>query len=519
MSERLHNYLGGRWQVGQGDGVALHDPVRGDELARVSAVGLDLREGFSFARQHGGAALRAMTYRERAAMLGAIVEVLQRHRDRYYEIALRNSGTVARDSAIDIDGAIYTLGVYAKLGESLGDRRWLHDGDAAALGKASPFQSRHVLTPTRGVALCINAFNFPSWGLWEKAAPALLSGVPVIAKPATATAWLAQQMVRDVVAAAVVPPGALSIVCGGADGLLDALDPFDVVSFTGSAQTAAVIRSHPAITAHSVRVNIEADSLNAALVLPGEAPDGEALSLLLAEAVREMTVKSGQKCTAIRRIFVPASQYDYVAEALRAKLAAVTVGDPRNETVRMGALVSRAQVASVREGIAALRARTDVLYDGAAHPLVDADPDVSCCLGPTLLGTQNPDTADIVHDIEVFGPVATLMPYRDDGADRLAHALQLVRRGQGSLVVSLYGSDAVQLAQAALALADTHGRVHVVSPDVARLHTGHGNVMPQSLHGGPGRAGGGEELGGLRALHFYHRRTAVQASTAVLDHL
>jgi 3,4-dehydroadipyl-CoA semialdehyde dehydrogenase len=263
-----------------------------------------------------------------------------------------------------------------------------------------------------------------------------------------------------------------------------------------------------------VRVNIEADSVNSALLLPNEAPDSPAFDLLVKEVAREMTVKSGQKCTAIRRVFVPEALYAPAAEAISARLAKTTVGNPRNETVRMGALVNRAQLNTVREGLAYLQAQTEVLHDGATHALVDADAAVACCVGPTLLGVRNAagsDSADRVHDVEVFGPVATLLPYRD-----LAHALALVRRGQGSLVASLYGSDPDALAAAALELADSHGRVHIISPDVAALHTGHGNVMPQSLHGGPGRAGGGEELGGLRALDFYHRRAAVQASAVVL---
>lgn len=514
MSELLSNYLGGRWQAGSGAGTALYDPVLGDELVRVDAGGLDLAAGFHFAREHGGAALRAHTYCERAAMLGAIVKVLQGNRDAYFDIATANSGTVKNDSAVDIDGAVFTLGTYAKLGETLGDRRWLVDGDAARLGKDPLFQSQHVLVPTRGVALLINAFNFPAWGLWEKAAPALLSGVPVIVKPATATAWLTQRMVRDVIDAGILPPGSLSVVCGSSAGLLDQLQPFDVVSFTGSADTAAVIRSHPAVTQRSVRVNIEADSVNAALLLPGEAPGSEAFDLLVKEVAREMTVKSGQKCTAIRRVFVPQAVYDAAAEAIGGRLSRVTVGNPRNESVRMGALVSRAQLAAVRDGLAQLRAQTESLHDGADRTLVDADPAVACCVGPTLLGARDADAAGIVHDMEVFGPVATLLPYRDT-----AHALSLVRRGQGSLVTSVYGSDAAALAGTAIDLADSHGRVHVISPDVAQLHTGHGNVMPQSLHGGPGRAGGGEELGGLRALNFYHRRSAVQASTNVLAQL
>ncbi|MEF7612803.1 3,4-dehydroadipyl-CoA semialdehyde dehydrogenase [Aquincola sp. MAHUQ-54] len=513
MTELLSNHLAGRWQAGRGHGSPLFDPVLGHELVRVDAEGLDLAEGFAFARDTGGAALRAMRYGERAAMLSAALKVMQGRRAHYEEIAIANSGTVKNDTAVDVDGGLFTLGQYAKWGAALGDARFLRDGDAVRLGKEPLFQSQHLQVPTRGVALFINAFNFPSWGLWEKAAPALLSGVPVIVKPATATAWLTQQMVKDVIDAGVLPPGALSIVCGSAKGLLDQLRPFDVLSFTGSAATAAVIRSHPAVAERSVRVNIEADSLNSALLLPDAEPGSPAFDLLVREVVREMTVKSGQKCTAIRRIFVPEALYGAAAEALGARLAKTTVGNPRNETVRMGALVNREQFDNVKAGIAQLREQADVLHDGSAAPLVDADPAVAACLGPVLLGTgrRDVDGAAAVHDVEVFGPVATLVPYRS-----LAQAHALVQRGQGSLVSSLYGDDAQALAATAVELAACNGRVHVVTPDVAQAHTGHGNVMPHSLHGGPGRAGGGEELGGLRALNFYHRRAAVQASEAVL---
>jgi len=514
MAELLKNFVSGEWVAGHGPGTVLHDPVTGAELARVSSDGLDLADAFSFARTMGGTALRALGYAKRAGMLGEIVKVLQGNRDAYYDIAIANSGTTRNDSAIDIDGAIFTVGQYAKWGAALGERNALLEGARAKLGKDGAFQSQHVLVPTRGVALFINAFNFPSWGLWEKAAPALLAGVPVIVKPATATAWLAQRMVADVTAAGIVPHGALSVICGSSRGLLDALKPFDVVSFTGSADTAATIREHRAVVAHSVRVNIEADSINSALLLPDAGADSEAFGLLVREAVREMTVKSGQKCTAIRRILVPQSLYDAAAQAIGAKLGGVTVGNPRNETVRMGALVSRTQYDAVREGVAALRAQADVLYDGSNRPLVDADPDIAACAAPVLFGTRDPDHAEIVHRVEVFGPVSTLMPYRD-----LDHALALIRRGEGSLVVSIYGADTRALAHAALELADSHGRVHVISPAIAQQQTGHGNVMPHSLHGGPGRAGGGEELGGLRALGFYHRRAAIQAETAVVDAL
>lgn len=516
MTELLPNLLAGRWQNGSGPGVALTDPVLGHDLVRVDATGLDLAAGFAFAREQGRTALQALSYKARAALLAATVKVLQSHRDAYYEIATANSGTVKNDSAVDIDGGIFTLGLYAKLGESLGDRHFMLDGEAARLGKDGLFEAQHVLTPTRGVALFINAFNFPGWGLWEKAAPALLSGVPVIVKPATTTAWLTQRMVKDVVDAGIFPPGALSVVCGSSAGLMDALQPFDVVSFTGSAETAAVIRSHPAVTQRSVRVNIEADSINSAILLPDEATDSAAFELLAKEVVREMTVKSGQKCTAIRRVFVPDHLYDAAAQAISARLAKVVVGNPRHEAVRMGALVNRAQLQSVRDGLAQLQTQAQLLHDGQQHALVDADPAVACCVGPTLLGARNADQAHTVHDTEVFGPVATLLAYRNND---LPHGLDLVRRGQGSLVCSVYGSDPAALARAALGLADSHGRVHAVSPDVAQSHTGHGNVMPQSLHGGPGRAGGGEELGGLRALNFYHRRSALQASAAVLTAL
>jgi len=508
----LENFVAGRWQAGTGAGTPLFDPVLGDELVRVDATGLDLPEAFRFAREEGGRALRALTYAQRGALLSQMVKVLQANREAYEAISVANSGTVKGDTAVDVDGGIYTLGVYAKMGGELGERQFLTDGDLARLGKDPLFQSRHVLTPTRGVALFINAFNFPSWGLWEKAGPALLSGVPVIIKPGTATAWLTQRMVQDVVNAGILPAGALSVICGSSNGLMDQLQPFDVVSFTGSADTAAVIRSHPAVAQRSVRVNIEADSVNSALLLPDASP--EAVDLLVKEVAREMTVKSGQKCTAIRRVLVPQAQYDAVAQAISARLAKTTVGNPRSEGVRMGSLVSRAQFNAIQAGLAQLKAHTTVLHDGANTPLVDADPAVACIVAPTLLGTTDPDGCAIVHDVEVFGPVATLMPYRD-----MEHAYTLIRRGQGSLVASLYGHDAAALSAAALELADSHGRVHVISPDVAALHTGHGNVMPQSLHGGPGRAGGGEELGGARALNFYHRRSAIQASTAVLDQL
>lgn len=511
MTQLLDNYLAGRWQAGTGAGTTLLDPVLGTELVRVSGAGLDLAEGFAFARTQGGAALRALTYAERAGLLTRVTEVLQGQRDAYYDIALQNSGTTRNDSAVDIDGSIYTLTQYARWGAKLGDARWLVDGEAVKLSKDGAFQTAHFLTPQRGLALLINAFNFPGWGLWEKAACSLLSGVPVVVKPATATAWLTQRMVADVVQAGVLPAGAISIVCGRSDGLLDVLEPFDLVSFTGSADTAQTISRHEIVRRHSIRLNAETDSLNSALLGPDATPDTEAFALMAKEVVREMTVKAGQKCTAIRRVLVPQQHAQATTEAIAAALAKVKVGNPRNEAVRMGSLASRAQMGAVHEALAALSEQATVAYAGDVADLVDADPNVAACVMPHLLATTDADAADRVHAVEAFGPVATVVPYRDAG-----HAFALARRGQGSLVASLFTDDVAFAAQAALELAHAHGRLHCVTPAVAKVHTGHGNVMPMSLHGGPGRAGGGEELGGLRALAFYHQRSAVQAPPEVL---
>ncbi|WP_345811026.1 3,4-dehydroadipyl-CoA semialdehyde dehydrogenase [Paraburkholderia sp. PREW-6R] len=518
MTELLKNYVGGQWIAGSGDGVTLTDPITGDALVRVSNQGIDLAQAFKFARERGGSALRALTYAQRAALLGDVVKLLQSKRDDYFAIATANSGTTHNDSAVDIDGGIFTLSYYAKLGASLGDVHALRDGNAVSLSKDQSFNMQHVLTPTRGVALFINAFNFPSWGLWEKAAPALLSGVPVIVKPATVTAWLTQRMVADVVDAGILPQGALNILCGGSAGLLDQVQAFDVVSFTGSAETAATLRAHPAFVERGARLNVEADSLNSAILCADAMPQTPAFDLFIKEVVREMTVKSGQKCTAIRRAFVPEAALEAVLDALKTRLAAITVGNPRNDAVRMGSLVSREHYENVLAGIAALREEAVLAYDGPASALVDAaaSPDAGrgACVAPHLFVVHDPDNATVFHDVEVFGPVATVAPYRvtdkETGLPE-AHAVELARRGPGSLVASIYSNDDAHLGRLALELADSHGRVHAVSPSVQQSQTGHGNVMPMSLHGGPGRAGGGEELGGLRALGFYHRRAAIQA--------
>lgn len=511
MTSFLTNYLSGQWQPEAEAVHTLLDPVTGEALARTGGAAQGLQEAFAFARNDGRLALQAMTYAQRAAMLADTLKVLQANRDEYYAISLANSGTIKNDSAVDIEGSLFTLGFYAKLGAALGDAKTLTDGAAASLSKDQLFQSQHVMVPIKGLALFINAFNFPGWGLWEKAAPALLSGVPVVIKPATVTAWLTHRMVSDVIAAGVLPKGALSIVCGNSTGLLDALTPFDVLSFTGSADTASTIRAHAAIARDSVRANIEADSLNVTLLGEDATPGTAAFDLFVDNLARDMTIKSGQRCTAPRRALVPKAYMHAVAEAVAGKLAAIRVGNPRNPETSMGALVSRDQFNSVQEGLHRLKSEASVLFDGAAQPLVDADAK-SACVAPTLLGVRDADATVEIHRYEVFGPVASLIGYRD--AD---HAIDIAHRGQGSLIASVYSADSPWMANVAEQLAASHGRVHVVSPDVGKTHTGHGNVMPVSIHGGPGRAGGGEELGGLRALNFYHRRSALQAPASVLE--
>jgi len=512
---KLTNHVYGQWLEGRGEGTALVDPVTGERLASVSSEGIDLGRALAFARDSGGTALRAMSYEARAAKLAAIAEVLAANRADYFDISLRNSGATEGDAAFDVDGAIFTLKAYARSGKALGAARHLKEGARVALARTDAFQGQHFLTPLTGVAIFINAFNFPAWGLWEKAAPALLAGVPVLVKPATPTAWLAQRMVADVVAAGILPAGALSIVCGGARDLLDHVGECDVVSFTGSADTAARIRTHPAVVAQSVRVNIEADSVNAAILGPDAQPGSAEFDLAVKEIVREMTIKSGQKCTAIRRVLAPAGVARALAAAVAEKLAGCTVGNPRSPGVRMGPLVSRAQQAAARAGLALLVSECETVFGGGGgFAPVDADPAVSAFFPPTLLFCGEGPAGCHVHDVEVFGPVATVLPYTDT-----AQAIALARRGRGSLVASVYSADADFVGALVPAIADLHGRVMVVDAAVGSQHTGHGNVMPGCLHGGPGRAGGGEELGGLRALALYHRRFVVQGGPAVLDAL
>jgi 3,4-dehydroadipyl-CoA semialdehyde dehydrogenase len=513
--QSLESYLGGKWTRGSGVETELVNPVTGEVLATVSAKGLDLDAPLEHARKRGGPVLRALSYGERAKLLNSVADALIANRTRYEEIAIANSGNTKIDAAIDIDGGIGALKYYAKLGAGLGDARHVVDDKPVRLSKADNYQAIHMLAPRRGAAIFINAFNFPSWGLWEKAAVALLAGMPVLAKPASATAWLTHQMVRDVIAANILPEGALCLLCGGAGNLLDAATGDDVIAFTGSSHTGNSIRSHPNVLARGVLVNVEADSINAALLAPSVAADSAAFGAFVKEVAREMTVKAGQKCTAIRRVFVPADRADAVSEAIKAQLGKTTVGDPKREDVRMGPVVTKVQQAAALKGIGGLAKEAKFVSGSADAPKLDGiDPAKSSFVAPTLLKVGDAKDTHAVHEIEVFGPVSTVIPYRDE-----TELFALVSRGGGSLVASVYGDDLGFLAKAVREIGPFHGRVLAVDPSIATVHTGHGIVMPQCLHGGPGRAGNGAELGGLSGLRLYHQRVAVQGSTELLGEL
>jgi 3,4-dehydroadipyl-CoA semialdehyde dehydrogenase len=514
-TERLDSYICGQWIHGDDVEAELIDPVNGSLLATASARGLDLDAALRFARERGSRSLRSASFADRAKLIGAVADVLAANRARYEAIAIANSGNTRSDAAIDIDGGIGTLKYYARLGGSLANARLLVEDKPARLTKAENYAALHVLVPRRGVAVHINAFNFPSWGLWEKAAVSLLSGVPFLAKPASATALLSHAMVRDVVASSILPTGTINLLCGGAGQLLDFLTADDVIAFTGSSATAIRVRSHPNVLARGIAVNVEADSLNSALLGPDTEPGNPTFDAFVKEVVREMTVKAGQKCTAIRRVFVPAAHADVVTDALASQLAKVVVGDPRREGVGMGPLVTKTQQHAAFDGIRLLVANAAIICGGLDAPTLDGiDPSKSSFVAPTLLRVENGAAAHVAHDLEVFGPVATVTPYQTE-----QDAFALVARGGGSLVASVYSDDRSFLTRAVNELGATHGRLLVVERSIANAHSGHGIVMPQCLHGGPGRAGNGKELGGLNGLGFYHQSVAIQGSTEFLADL
>lgn len=509
MSVRtLQNFAEGKWVAGTGGLVELRSAANGDVVALTSSQGLDFSAMLEFARERGGAALRSLTFHERARLLKALADALTARKAELYELSY-STGATRADSWIDIDGGIGTLAVYQGKGRrELPNECVLVDGDVEALSRGGSFQGLHVFTSLQGAAIHINAYNFPVWGMLEKLAPTLLAGLPAIVKPATATAYLTEAAVRIMHEANVLPAGALQLIVGSTGDLFEHLTSQDVVSFTGSAETARKLKANPALMRESVRFVAEQDSLNASILGPDAAPESAEFELFISEVLKEITVKAGQKCTAIRRAMVPAGLLDAAQTALTARLEKIRIGDPRAEDTQMGALVSVSQRADVRRKLA------EIAGDGV---VVCGDPNAApvsekgAFMQPVLVRCERPWGAKAVHDVEAFGPVATLMPYND-----AADAFALANRGKGSLVLSAFTYDARFARDLALGSGAFHGRMAFIDRDSAKESTGHGSPLPHMIHGGPGRAGGGEEMGGVRGVKHYMQRTALQGHPRVL---
>jgi len=509
----LASHVEGRWAKGAGRASTLVNPATGEPVATAGTSGLDMKAAIEFTRA-AGAELRRRTFAERGELVRAMSRAIHAHRDELIGLAIANGGNTRSDAKFDIDGASGTLAAYADLGAELGDARTLADGEATQLGRSARLFGQHLLVSREGGAVHINAFNFPAWGLAEKAAVALLAGVPVLTKPATSTALVSHRIVQIFVEENVLPPGALSFLAGSAGDLLDHLHGQDVLAFTGSSETGKSLRATGAVVAHSVRVNVEADSLNAAVVGPDVEVGSDLWNLAIADVARDMTQKTGQKCTAIRRVYAPATRVNEVIEALRERLAAIKVGDPSREDVTMGPLATAQQLQDIRAGITRLEGCAQIVF-GSATEVSPLGPSVDkgFFVSPVLLHGKQPDARDAVHNHEVFGPVGTVMPY--DGS--AAAAAALVRAGAGGLVSSVYSDDKAFVREAVLSIASHHGRVTVGSSKIASQAIPPGTVLPQLIHGGPGRAGGGEELGGRRGLAFYMQRVALQGDRALLE--
>jgi oxepin-CoA hydrolase/3-oxo-5,6-dehydrosuberyl-CoA semialdehyde dehydrogenase len=509
---KLQSYTEGRWFEAGSGFVDVKSAVDGRTIASVSSAGLDFGAAVRYAREVGGPNLRASTLQKRADLVKALAGYLNERKAAFYELSY-DTGATKRDHAFDIDGGIGTLFSYASKGRrELPDENFILDGAFEPMGKKGTFAARHALVPLQGVAIFVNAYNFPCWGMLEKLAPAILAGVPAIVKPATATAYVTYAVVRAIIDSGILPDGALQLIVGSTGDLLDHVGGQDVLSFTGSLGTSLALRDHPAIGKNAVRFVAERDSLNAAVLGPDAVPGTPEFDLFVKEVVREMTVKAGQKCTAIRRALVPRAHYFAAAEAIAEKLRGITVGDPRLENVRMGPVVSLAQRDDIRAQVAKLLTEASLLFgDPEKVDVVGADAVSGAFISPLLLGCERPLAATAVHEIEAFGPVCTLMAY-----DSVAEAIELVKRGGGSLVASLYTFDPAVANDVVFGIGSFHGRLIVIDRDDAGESTGHGSPMPILVHGGPGRAGGGEELGGMRAVAHYMQRVAVQGSPARL---
>ena len=510
--KNLTSYLAGRWHTAERDFHVLVDPSTEEPVAQASSTGADFAGALEWARRSGGPALRELTFGQRGEILKAVAKKLREHRGELLALSRTNNGTTAGDGSFDVDGGGGALAVYGNLGLALGDRRFLLDGAGDQLVKTEAFWSQHVEVPKQGVAVHINAFNFPAWGFAEKFACAFLAGMPVVTKPATATALTAHRLVEIVIESGLLPAGALQLVVGATGDLLDRLGAQDVFAFTGSASTALALRAKRNLLAASVHVNVEADSLNAAVLAPDVAPGSPAFALFVADVAREVTQKAGQKCTAVRRILLPPALAGAATEALVARLAGTTTGNPADESVRMGPLATADQLRDALDGIAELLATTDLVHGtGRRIDGVGAPAGKGYFVGPTLLRTETPRERTPVHYREVFGPVATLLPF--DGS--AAQAAAIVALAEGTLVTSVYSNDDTWVRAFLAAGGSTTGRLYLGSD--GSEGAGSGACFPQSQHGGPGRAGGGAELGGRRGLAPYLQRVALQGHRSLVE--
>jgi oxepin-CoA hydrolase/3-oxo-5,6-dehydrosuberyl-CoA semialdehyde dehydrogenase len=512
MMERLESYVCGGWIGGRGKPSVLVNPTSEEPLAETSTEGIDFGEALAYASGRGGPALRAMTFAQRGELLRGMSKAIHEKRDELIEVAIQNGGNTRGDAKFDIDGAWGTLAAYAELGKELGEARFLVDGDGIQLGRSPRFIGQHVRVPRTGVAVHVNAFNFPAWGFGEKAACAILAGMPVVTKPATSTALLAWRIMKLFVEKDLLPPGALSFIAGSPGDLVSRLGGQDVLAFTGSGDTGAHLRSLQNVVGQSVRVNVEADSLNAAVLGLDVEPGSDTYGMFLRDVARDITQKAGQKCTAIRRVLVPAALAARVSEDLVDRLKQARVGDPSRDDVSVGPLATASQLRDVRAGIERLAGESTYLLGDGAFERVGAPEGRGYFVPPTLLLARDASAARAVHEHEVFGPVATVLPYA-----AASDAVALVARGSGGLVSSVYSDDRAFTAEVFFGIAPFHGRVMLGSEKIADQAPGPGTVLPQTIHGGPGRAGGGEELGGARGLEMYTQRVAVQGSRPILE--
>lgn len=508
---KLQNYITGQWISGDGDGQLLYNAVTGDPIAAATSKGLDFKSMLDYGRMVGNPALRKMTFHARGNMLKALALHLRNHLDKFYAISYQTGATKA-DSWVDIEGGIGNLFANASLRKKFPDDVLCIDGESHNLSKNNTFMGTHILVPKEGVAIHINAFNFPVWGMLEKIAVNLLAGMPCIVKPATVTSYLTESVVKEIIASKILPEGALQLICGSAGDLLNHVTSQDVVTFTGSASTGLLLKSNPRILSESVPFNMEADSLNCIVLGEEVVPGMPEWDIFIKEIRKEMTLKAGQRCTGIRRIFVPSDKMEDVWKAIGAALSQTVIGNPLNEKVRMGSLAGQAQREEVKAQVQKLLASSQIVYGSLdSVEVIDADAGKGAFLSPVLLMNDTPFAATEAHEVEAFGPVSTIMPYKS-----MDEAIALSKLGKGSLVSTIVTADHKEARQYVAGAATHHGRILVLNNECAKESTGHGSPLPLLVHGGPGRAGGGEEMGGIRGVKHYLQRTALQGSPAMI---